>query len=374
MVEPLSLTAKLVKSIVESLNGVRSNYDECERLGHLGKRTLVMVSQIGPKSMTDQSLSEALINVNEGLNGAQAAIDDCCNTSCLCALLLYKTHSSALRQAAKDLDRALIQIPLAALAITLDMKNNLATLVDSKSHEAFSGEGSSAHKMTVTKTEFDEVSVRMDQGFDDIKKQIENLTHNLGLNLDSSGTLTPTINLVTDISLNVKKVKTNKERCSLLAKWVEQTLEALRELEGKELYALSILELLRRVNEALCEVKQSIDSCCSTNVFHGVIFYERYSSRLNKAATALENALCMIPWALDEVPFGVQSALSTICNEIHNASFQRRANENVQSVDVDLLQSNNTEASQIIEDIYGKFPLHLAASNNSVDTLKVKSS
>lgn len=319
MVAPLILTVKLAKSIVESLREVRSNYEECECLGRLAKRTLVMVNQIEGRSVTDQSLSEALSHVNEILEGALATFDDCRNTDCLCALLLYQTRSFELKKSAKALDRALIQIPLGALGETLSVQDNLATMVDVRRHGNFEKPGSSAHYTNVPETEFEEVSLRIDHGFEDTKSKIGTLIREVGLSLDTNGALTPTIYLVKDISFNVQRVKTNKERCRLLAKWAERTLRIFKRLEKKELYAPLVLGSLHHVNEALYKVKYSIDDCCNTNVFHGVMFSERYSLRLKRVATTLEASLCMIPWALDGMPLSIESALSSLCNGIRKS-------------------------------------------------------
>lgn len=371
MVEPLALTVTLVKSIVESLGQVTSNFAECQRVGCLAKRTLVTVSYIEPRSMVDRSLSEALGYVNEVLNGAQAAIDDCCKTNCLCALLLYKSRSFALKQVVKELDHALIQIPLQALTKTLDIQDNLATSSYNRGHEGFDQLGYSVQRTRVMEIELKEVSAKMDRGFRVIKEEIISLTHQLGLSLHTNGVLTPTINMAKDICDNVEKAKTNKEGCIVLVKWVKQTLAALKELEGKEPFAISVLELLKRVNKALYEVKQSIDDCSNTDVFHGVIFSKRYSLKLKEATGALEHALCMIPWELEGIPLGIQSSLATIYNEIRNIKVQREVNDDVRNIDVHLVQANKIEATQPTEDDVGQFSLHLASSNNSVDMVKV---
>jgi len=193
MVEPLNLTIELVKYVVEAASEVTINREECKRLGRLAKRTLVIVSKIERRSVTDQSLSEALSYVNEALTGAQAAICDCYKRNWFGALLHYKAHSSALKQAANDLDRALSQMSLAALETTLDIQDKLATKMDSQSFKNLDEPGSSAHDKSVLKTEFEKASLRLAHGFEDIKNktQIETFAHNLGLRPDTSRSLIP---------------------------------------------------------------------------------------------------------------------------------------------------------------------------------------
>jgi len=393
MVEPLSLTIKLVQEVLESLSEVRSNHEECARLGRLAKQTLKLVNQIQSKFVAVQSVSESISYINEALEGAQAAIDNCYNTDCLCALLLRRTHSLELKNAEKELDRARLQIPLASLEITLNIQDMLAASADGKSHETFSEKTARTHQTKTLKTAIEEVTNRINQGFDkvsartnqaigeastqphqeikDVKNEIGQLMQRLSLHLETSGILVPTSNLVNEISCDATKAKTNKEECNQLARLAEQALQFLKTLKENTLSHSLVLVALNQLNEALASAKQSLADCCATNVFLGAIFHQSYSLRVKEAMKELESALSQIPFALEGIPTRIQSTFLELCSERDNAKVGQSIATYAQGDDLlDEQPRDNVEASQPSQDNNGQSSLH-GVSSNSFDTTKV---
>lgn len=384
MVEPLNLSVKLVNGIVESLNEVRTNREDCTFLVDRAKQTLVLLNGIESKMVVDESVSEAIKYVNKALKRAQNAIDNCCNANCLCALLLHKIHSLELHRAEKDLNHALLQIPLAALGMISDVQDDLAASVDRRSHENLVERVVQTYQTNILKAEIKKASTQANRKIEnassqtnqeirDIKNQIGQAMQNLGLHSDSIGVLLPTENLVNDISNDSKRTKMNKEECNQVANISCQALGLLKTFKEEALSNSLVLATLSQVNKALANAKQSIADCCHSNVFFGAIFPKSNCSRLKVALQKLESALSKITHAIEEISTSVKASSHGPCNEVHNASCNGK--DSTISKKVDLINEqpcNIIRGSQPTQDHIEKVPLDVA-SNNSVDVTKVES-
>lgn len=414
MVEPLSLAVKLVNGLVESLEEVRTNREDCELLVRRATRTLVLLNHIQNRMVSDEAVLVAVNDVNEALKRAQDAIDNYCNTGCLCAFLLRKEHSLALYRADKSLSDALFQIPLACLGMVSDIQDNLATSIDGKRYDKFNEKAARTQQTETLRKEIKEVRDQLNQGFEEssakthqaieenvsqtiqeigaataetsrvikeayvqtnqqiegIKNHIEQTMRTMGLQFDKRGVLIVTTILAKDIAETSAKAKTNKEGCMLSARLVEQTLRLFEKLDENVLSNSLMLDALRQVNKAIVNVKHSVDDCSDTNVFHGAIFHERYSLRLKESMTTLGNALNESSHLLHGVSLPIQSALLCLCKEIQDANFDRSALIRGDSI---LPEEANDfeEALQRTQISDGQFPLHSGVPTNSIVRIKV---
>lgn len=397
MVETLRVTVKLVASLMETIEEVKTNYEDCTLLGRRVEQALMLLYHIDFRAVDDSSVTRAIEFVNEALKGAQSAIDDCCNTNFFCALLLRKMYASALKQATEELDHALFQTSLAALGITSNIQDDLTTLLDGRSHEKFEERLARAHHTIVLRREIgevsnrvnlrveevsaqinqglEEVSVQMNQRFEDVKNQLGSLVQKHGLRPDITGTLTPIAYLVKYVSDMVTRVKANKQGCEMLAEFVKRTVELLKTIKEKTLAQPLVSVALEHVKEALANVMQSINMCCNTNAIFAKLFFHMNTSRLKEASTKLGNALGEIAVHLHTMPTSLKSSLENLYTEIHQATFDGRVARKAQ-VDnsLKIKPRGITEVSKVISDYHGQFPMHFASSNNSVDTIKVSSS
>lgn len=119
----------------------------------------------------------------------------------------------------------------------------------------------------------------------------------------------------------VETVKTNHDACQLMARLAEQTLEILRQLEGR-LFESSTNAVLELIKDALQEAQAAVDKCCNAGHFMPLLYNDVYASALKQAAKKLEHALSQIPQLSIGMTADIQSIVDALSTQIVNTRFE----------------------------------------------------
>eukprot|EP00210_Caulerpa_lentillifera_P008472 g8082.t1 len=132
------------------------------------------------------------------------------------------------------------------------------------------------------------------------------------------------IDLVDKLLSSIKEVKTNHEGCELLAKKVRSTLRIVLQLNDIS-FESSVATTVELVKDALKEAQETIDKCCQTSLFSGLLYHENHDVALKHAMSKLENACVQISLVQAEIYSDVQTTLSDLPHQLNRNKFEQTA-------------------------------------------------
>eukprot|EP00210_Caulerpa_lentillifera_P001925 g1850.t1 len=132
------------------------------------------------------------------------------------------------------------------------------------------------------------------------------------------------IDLVDKLLSSIKEVKTNREGCESLARRVRSTLRIVLQLDDISLESLVEIAL-ELVKDALKEAQDTIDKCCQTSLFSGLLYHDKIDEALKNAISKLDNACAQIPLAQAGISSTMQANLSDMPHQLNCIKFEQRA-------------------------------------------------
>ena len=126
----LSAALKVVEGIAKHAAHAVANVEECKSLASLAEQTKPFLHALEQHPLDDPSLLEALDLVLDAVNEADKAIERCCTSTYLAAMVCASKNSEMLKQASQKLEHALNQLPLASLPITTEMHERILELTE----------------------------------------------------------------------------------------------------------------------------------------------------------------------------------------------------------------------------------------------------
>eukprot|EP00210_Caulerpa_lentillifera_P008539 g8145.t1 len=132
------------------------------------------------------------------------------------------------------------------------------------------------------------------------------------------------IDLVDKLLSSIKQVKTSREGCESLARKVRSTLGIVLRFDEIP-FGSSVETAVELVKDTLKEAQETIDKCCQTSLFFGLLYHENHDVAIEHAIVKLENAYSQISLAQNEIYSDMQTNISDLPHQLNRNKFEETA-------------------------------------------------
>ena len=166
------MALKLVRDIADHAARAVANTEECKLLASLVERMKPLLLALDQHPLDDSSLLAALDLVFDALDEADRAIETCCKSTCLAAVVCASKNTQMLKHAAQKLEQALHQVPFGRLPIMGEMHECVLALEKDLRRANFDIGGTSTHQSRVLKEKMEKASDKIREVTEEMKPVI----------------------------------------------------------------------------------------------------------------------------------------------------------------------------------------------------------